>query len=1073
MKTIFSAIFLLFVFLSFGQIPEKKTVKNKTKLNQSPNVKNFKVYNKNTVVQTGSNSNNSMCGNWNDRLNNPKLDAQKQVFLDQPLSQVYSQTVCLRSGEGVNFETSGASEGNELYMLLERKIDDGKTGLQINMSKRQSSKNLNPRITFINRKPTRFCVTVHLIARDEANVTLEYSKRNSIGQWKLISENNVTVNSNFIRFTKPEIRYKAHLIATPRTFSSSQKILYFDNSFRLLRAKIGNDFASNASLQNIDQAGYFLLVGKGHGNFYLNDFFSDGDGDGLGMNLEAQLCMCDTFNNGRQINELEVTYDAQPQHCKDKMAMFPNLSREDNQTLFLDSDHDGLKDGDELFGLPRERLNFPKWGALPNHKDVFVEIDYPKQFYDDATEQWTNFYEQSPFYNWQKGLPLHGLPNLSFREFMKFTAEAYAEGDAYSLQNPSGKNGIKIHLDIGHIENDTEDLIRMQGFENYIDDYGDITFFNMGGGSSIDLLDHCRHNRLSDCQKVDITFPQVREKAYEEDMLDYKKEYFRYGIFATQGGGGQANRDKTAFYFSDINTIHRTFVHELGHTLGLKHHGHDTWGLANCKAHYLSIMNYLYMHDDRIKGFSTSQASLSVNPSRFFESRVIESNSNNIVNLLPNESRPNGSSDHYFDYDWNNDKVINTNIVVPMRGPVNLRPNGCSSLTDDNRSFALTTNPEPKTDASLVVDRNNRIYSLWAQNGTIFYRSAILGLKEKGSCQFSDTFDKRSDICLFWSRTRDLDFLDDHIEYFDTAEIKGFIYLSVVTSSKNLYIYKFDPNLERVLVSYRYEYPVVGNIALNRWFAGQRGLLALTLTSQSEGKKHFNLLKFTPNLSKLSDENIKLSKKRQLPIDDFHDTSILPIIGEKRFPNLCSVIRRTDNKGAVYCMDWSLNIMKEVYNFDEIEGIPRLEFHIQRRASGDFYNPSQKGRFWLSSIPVRERNIPSRVRLSEQIRPSDNLARGTLSFLPGAHIGNEWRNSNKQFATKFYSHQTLGALVAIEQKLDNTINFLPLADGSFNRELKTGDDFKVMESNLCRPLVNRNNRKKIFCPDKENTKWSY
>jgi len=82
-----------------------------------------------------------------------------------------------------------------------------------------------------------------------------------------------------------------------------------------------------------------------------------------------------------------------------------------------DSDHDGLPNSWEKGKTP-SGLNLKKLGADPKHRDVFLELDYSKQVGPSDVQ-------------------CSGLNHL---------VKAFAGGP---LQNPDGKQGIRLHIDAG------------------------------------------------------------------------------------------------------------------------------------------------------------------------------------------------------------------------------------------------------------------------------------------------------------------------------------------------------------------------------------------------------------------------------------------------------------------------------------------------------------------------------------------------------------------------------------------------------------------------------------------------
>ncbi|MEV6154374.1 DUF11 domain-containing protein [Nonomuraea sp. NPDC052129] len=114
---------------------------------------------------------------------------------------------------------------------------------------------------------------------------------------------------------------------------------------------------------------------------------------------------------------------------------------------------------------------------------------------------------------------------------------------------------------------------------------------------------------------------QDRSSPLCDDILLFKRLHFRYGMFIDSlptFASGMAELDErgsndfvvavNGLGNSLINTLggrkvaeESTFLHELGHTLGLGHGGRfDNGDLDphNCKPNYLSVMNYLYQFPD-------------------------------------------------------------------------------------------------------------------------------------------------------------------------------------------------------------------------------------------------------------------------------------------------------------------------------------------------------------------------------------------------------------------------------------------------------------------------------------------
>lgn len=231
-----------------------------------------------------------------------------------------------------------------------------------------------------------------------------------------------------------------------------------------------------------------------------------------------------------------------------------------------DADSDGLLDGWELFGFDSDfdgipDMNLPVWGANPFHKDLFVEFD------------------------WMPGQQ----PQQSQVALLK-AAFAAAPINAGGTSNPDGMFGINLHVDIGGLTDPTgtegaggpnscSDGIDNDG-NGLVDaaDPGCLAGDNLGGGNLI----------TSPSQICGVDFPFYQAKAANFDPR--RRWIFRYGISGNPAGcstGGQAEIGGNDFV--ELNHNAGTIMHELGHTLGLRHGGNEN---HNCKPNYVSVMNY-------------------------------------------------------------------------------------------------------------------------------------------------------------------------------------------------------------------------------------------------------------------------------------------------------------------------------------------------------------------------------------------------------------------------------------------------------------------------------------------------
>ncbi len=205
-----------------------------------------------------------------------------------------------------------------------------------------------------------------------------------------------------------------------------------------------------------------------------------------------------------------------------------------------DTDGDGLPDSWETRGIDINSdgvidLDLPALGADPRHKDLFVEVDR------------------------MAGVPFQ-------RSALDMVQTAFANAP---VSNPDGLNGIDLHIQIDEFV----------PFQEFIDD------------------------EFTDFQAIkEDSWGTVLERNHAtnaENILKAKKRAFRYCLFANKFPSGVVGRAEmpgndlvVALGGSPVQTEHEiavTFMHELGHNLGLDEGGGDD---VLFKPNYVSVMNY-------------------------------------------------------------------------------------------------------------------------------------------------------------------------------------------------------------------------------------------------------------------------------------------------------------------------------------------------------------------------------------------------------------------------------------------------------------------------------------------------
>jgi hypothetical protein len=238
-----------------------------------------------------------------------------------------------------------------------------------------------------------------------------------------------------------------------------------------------------------------------------------------------------------------------------------------------DTDRDGLLDGWELNGYDANgdgipEVNLPAMGANPLHKDLFVEADYM----NDSTG--TDF----------------ALP-----------AEAQLDDVVNSFKNapvanPDGTTGINLHIDTGGAA--------------YGVAPGTIGAYNLGGGNLIPFQTNLGVAGVN-CTNYDWSqFQALKNSNFRAARIPiFHYMIFAYDLASNCGTVSGISRNSavdsvfikgaTDFIVSLGDWINHgasteregTFMHELGHNLGLRNGGNDQ---VNYKPNYLSVMNSFF-----------------------------------------------------------------------------------------------------------------------------------------------------------------------------------------------------------------------------------------------------------------------------------------------------------------------------------------------------------------------------------------------------------------------------------------------------------------------------------------------
>ncbi|MEV6067217.1 hypothetical protein AB0L82_11745 [Nocardia sp. NPDC052001] len=267
----------------------------------------------------------------------------------------------------------------------------------------------------------------------------------------------------------------------------------------------------------------------------------------------------------------------------------------------VDTDGDGLPDNWEKYGLDADgdgvaEVDLPGMGADPNHKDIFVEMDYMtgKEPSDAVLDRITQVFATSPVTNPDKktGIGIHldlgtrGAPIPPPRQPAR-------DADTGSANSPaSGSSGSAVSP--GPL---TPKSAPPQGK------------YDLGGGNQVPAAEDLNPMLAGLRQLKDQYFAPERQHVFH-----YMVWVNGYDGGCSSGNSPQLPGDTFIVAFSPAavcswgptptdDELVGTFVHELGHNLGLQHGGHDG---VNFKPNYLSVLNYSFQTGGVPRGDGTN-----------------------------------------------------------------------------------------------------------------------------------------------------------------------------------------------------------------------------------------------------------------------------------------------------------------------------------------------------------------------------------------------------------------------------------------------------------------------------------
>lgn len=328
----------------------------------------------------------------------------------------------------------------------------------------------------------------------------------------------------------------------------------------------------------------FVLKLSAEGDSLLYSTFVGGSGKDQGFSVttdENGNALVTGMTASSDFPTTEGAFDSGHNGSDDVFVM--KLALETDCTSTEDADGDGLLDGWELCGYDADEdglidVNLPAMGAHPLKKDVFVEVDY---MVDHGV-----------------CLPVVGC-HLGHSHQPKSRAiarvvEAFANAP---VSNPDGSAGINLHVDY-----DPDSVMNP------------VTGERWRGRSQANSLPHDVWLGEGEFYRIKAAhFSSVRGAVFHYAVFAHHIEGYgctsgmSFGapgsdFIVSLGGWGVLGegcfRPGAAIGIGTVNEQAGTFMHELGHNLGLPHHGGGD--PQNYKPNYLSVMNYSFQIDGLI-----------------------------------------------------------------------------------------------------------------------------------------------------------------------------------------------------------------------------------------------------------------------------------------------------------------------------------------------------------------------------------------------------------------------------------------------------------------------------------------
>lgn len=667
--------------------------------------------------------------------------------------------------------------------------------------------------------------------------------------------------------------------------------------------------------------------------------------------------------------------------------------------------------------------------GLPDAAEVFG-IDDPSQ--PQHLPRWgANPRHKDMFVEVDFVAPLTGVPwsDATSTELAKL----FGAGSGADLANPDGLPGIRMHFDVGIDPTSA----------SYRTAYG-----NWGGSNLSSVGDY--------------------SKAPDTQRAAVRAGVFRYAL-ATASGGGQGFGDRLGWgTASGVGAL----AHELGHTAGLAHHGHDAWGAMNDKPNYPSIMNYAFPYTAGY-GFSLGKNPSILDPSGASETTSFPSYSSaSYLTAAPftYAVSPAGAVD--FNRDGVQDDFFAAGNTGGVRAGVTWRDGGDNDAPsaaeqmvamgskykwDPNTS---TGKADPRPITPRLVRFSDRMLTFWVDaTGSLRYRSAAAGGPDpKGSCGVSAEL---AGPCMSFGGEMVVP-TAEKVTGFSAAEWKGGVMFAYTTPTGGLRTLRATGVTSNgQLTGFTVETAEAANAS-----EPELGVMYVRKDAYA-GDEQLGLFWVQGGVYRWAVSRPDLTFWQRGEVRRTDGTTITGLYGASvvTWPSRelsinfavsgrsCGAFVKADKALVFACYDKDLDAWQDLTStmgpgVIQAGARPSLAYHVFRDAQGVPLLDQTRGQFWMAIPATGGRLALWRSSTLKWPTPPSTA----MTFRWAGNMGNQWAFSAAGAGVHLFEDGETSALKALWVWPTFGVWFYPFVDGTVRAQLKDGNDFQVMEHGICNGL---------------------